>query len=62
MDINKSVLNKNNRNLVGKKDKVRPNHRNVKAILQKVEQLGKEFHTIIPIGDKEITIDDYDKA
>ncbi len=35
--------------------------RDVKAILQKVEQLGKEFHRIIPIGDKEIIIKDNDE-
>lgn len=44
-----------------KKDKAEPDNRDVKAILQKVEQLGKEFHRIIPIGDKEIIIKDDDE-
>lgn len=44
-----------------KKDKAEPDNRDVKEILQKVEQLGKEFHRIIPIGDKEIIIDDENK-
>lgn len=44
-----------------KKDKVEPGNRDVEAILKKVEQMGKEFHRIIPFGDKEIIIKDDDE-
>ena len=56
VEVNKSVLNKNNRDSVGKKDKAESSNWDVEEILQKVEQLGKEFHKIIPIGDKTLEV------